>query len=345
MKISSPKHVRDSLNLFVYYKSELDITEIFEEIDWRDVTPVQIYYALLDRCPERLSVAKASQDYCPRSHYLDVLYSDEFQSSIVWNVLNAFSEKRRLIFVHIPKCAGSDLAAQISKNTPTVTQRITNPDWASKAELFCAIRQLVVNSVVSDNIFVSGHYTLNELIGRRACRYGDEIFTVVRDPIDRAISNINYATSIIAGVSSGLLDYPAWSSIAAETIQYLGKDHVDLIKLAKTIMHDKRIITPNAICNCLGDGDAASAMDKIAGSNIEITDTTRYNEWIKNRWGAERSERLNASESVLTRDKLTSDDLEYLAAIFSEDIIIYQAISKQLYRSNEPSIRGSNLDG
>ena len=48
------------------------------------------------------------------------------QPRIVEMILNAHPEKRRLIFVHIPKCAGTDLTANLGTRYPTVHQTLAD---------------------------------------------------------------------------------------------------------------------------------------------------------------------------------------------------------------------------
>jgi hypothetical protein len=48
------------------------------------------------------------------------LESEEFQQNIVGLILNSYPEKRRLIHIHIPKCAGTHLRARLELKYPTV---------------------------------------------------------------------------------------------------------------------------------------------------------------------------------------------------------------------------------
>ena len=50
--------------------------------------------------------------------------SAAFQQEVLTLLLNAFPEKRRLLFVHIPKCAGSDLSHHLMTRYPSIDQRL-----------------------------------------------------------------------------------------------------------------------------------------------------------------------------------------------------------------------------
>ena len=57
------------------------------------------------------------------------------QPRIVEMILNAHPEKRRLILVHVPKCAGTDLTANLGTRYPVVHQTLANSNWTPPERL------------------------------------------------------------------------------------------------------------------------------------------------------------------------------------------------------------------
>ena len=127
------------------------------------------------------------------------LLSGEFQTDLIRLFLRAFPEKRRLIFVHVPKCAGTDLSANMMKRWPYLHQQMTQSHWLGREDLFKAISRLVLNLRFFDQLFITGHSSLRYYTSHELIRPFDRVFTILRDPIQIAVSQINYViTRILA---------------------------------------------------------------------------------------------------------------------------------------------------
>src|SRR4029077_517258 len=128
-------------------------------------------------------------------YFCEMLWSDEFQSRIVGLLLDSFPEKRRLIHVHIPKSAGTHFFARIAPIYPSINQDIQVSSWTSKQELMEILASLASIIEFYDFIMVQGHFTLSYVAREIGVRFGDEIFSVVRDPVMSAISAANYVAT------------------------------------------------------------------------------------------------------------------------------------------------------
>jgi hypothetical protein len=67
---------------------------------------------------ERTDDNPVPRSYSARRDMNNLLMSDDFQKNIIALFLRAFPEKRRLIFIHVPKCAGTDLSAHLMERLP-----------------------------------------------------------------------------------------------------------------------------------------------------------------------------------------------------------------------------------
>jgi len=118
-----------------------------------------------------------------RDYLNDLLHSPRFQRNILAYILRAFPEKRRLMFVHIPKCAGSDMSMHLASRFPSLEQRLMEASATDKDQLFQALSEFVREIVFSDSIFLRGHIPLDYYADAQLIRPADRIFTIVRDPI------------------------------------------------------------------------------------------------------------------------------------------------------------------
>src|SRR5205823_6565803 len=108
-----------------------------------------------------------------------------------------FPEKRRILFVHVPKCAGSDLNRHLAPNFLTLPHRITSEEWVAKEELFETLRNAIRELDRSSEILVHGHIELDKYLTAVPDRPGDAIVTIIRDPVEIAISQANYAVTLL----------------------------------------------------------------------------------------------------------------------------------------------------
>lgn len=356
MKCSPPWTSRELFERISLFEGSGNIESIFSNIDWSSVRPVHLYLCLLGRLPECLEVSIPGASYSPSSHFFDILNSDEFQRAIVAGILRAFPEKRRLIFVHVPKCAGSDLLWILSNRFPWIIDSISYPEWTGKDVLFESLRNILRKITASSAITVGGHGPLQSIMSSNIYRGGDDIFTILRNPVERALSSANYSFSLIMDeANSARPDYREWVSI-------VGSDRVDKLRklkvsgknskylagardLARELLYSGSVVAPNTMCNFVGRGDAASAIELMALTNIEVTVVTQYERWLLDRWGFDRSIRVNESIKVLRVDNISRRDLEYIESISVEDMRLYRRVSTVIDNCGNSSIRGLDLIG
>src|SRR3974390_1270890 len=141
--LPAPRTTRELLELMRFYDRTWGITPLLDRIDFTDVKPLQIYLTVLGRLPESIEMAAPYPrgNYTARENLWDALLSEEFQRGIVIKFLSAFPEKSRLLFVHIPKCAGSDLASHLGERYPHLTQRLSEPEWTSQPKFLDEVKQ------------------------------------------------------------------------------------------------------------------------------------------------------------------------------------------------------------
>lgn len=328
------------------YDKDKGLDDFLSRFELTDVTPHQVYYSVLGRMPESVQVAQVRPDYQPLAHYRDTILSTEFQSQLIAYVVRAFPEKKRLFFVHVPKCAGSDLALHLRRQYGNAYLGLfdQSPKHLLPLALLSRLKMLAVGMEAEETIAVVGHIRLDDLLVERLPRFGDAIFSVVRDPLEMCISMVNFVLTHLFSEKS------RQNPSIVEWLEMLGLGPADIQltpeqtrQLALRLLRDIKIVSPNNLCQYLGRGDAASAIDLCAAANIELTTVSRYEAWLKQRWGVDQSTHINESQKYLRLTDLGEDDLAYLHNITREDRVLYEHIDRRLKETGRTSIFGPQL--
>ena len=346
--LPAPQSPRELLLALRGYDKDKGLDEFLSRFDFSHVTPHQVYFSVLGRLPESARVAAMPPDYDPREQLKHMLLSSEFQGNLILHVLRAFPEKKRLFFVHVPKCAGSDLGSHLMQlyKGGYMGQLDQNPVNLLPSLLPWRLQIIVTEMQAQSTMAVVGHIGLNWLLNERLLRFGDTVFSVVRDPIDMAISKVNYTLTLLARDFSTrnpvILDWIERLQLG-EHASSLPTDPAELKRLALLLLRDRKVTPDNNLCRFLGRGTAESALDLCASSNVELTTVTRYDAWLKARWGIGASRRVNESNKYLSRDDLGADDWAYLHELTREDQQLYARIDRALDQAAALSLPGSAL--
>ena len=342
MKLRPPVNLREVFQMFGYYDSGRGLDSVVERFDFGSTPPTQLQQIILGNVPpsERPTI-----DPDPSVYVKQLLSSDGFRRDVLQNFLNGFPEQRRLLFVHIQKCAGTDLIAVLSERYFDVDANMDDPSWFSNDRRFAYLRDLVLGAPTVDSFFVRGHVPLHEYVNRKLIRPGDQIFTVVRDPIDIVISAVNYRLARFQADPRGeRIDTRLW--LADLGLKQLPGDAGtgELQGLAKRILRTPTVVPDNILCQMLGTGDSESAMAYIVASDIEITDLSRYETWLRERWGA-ASEHYNQSPQFWTAATLDPEDRAVIDTKTIEDRVLYATLTKHLDATGRSFMSGGALGG
>jgi hypothetical protein len=355
MFIPGPADVQAVLNLFLLFDPAAGIEELIKHVDLTNFDRRRTYQTVLGRIPENAAVSHTAEDFDAREQFIEALQSREFRQNLVKLIYRAFPRHRRITFLHVPKCAGTDLIRKFDNKYPSINNTLTSEKWIDSTGLFSAIKRIVAEIHCCDTIFVYGHMRLIFLIRQELIRSTDEAFTVLRDPLDMTLSQVNYVvTRLLAAAAS-----PAsatWPDLA-DWLKALDLESVpqklsakDQVKLAKRVLRTARLVNSNVICSYLGHqqapttvATAESALNNLVMTNLEITDTTRYNAWLEKKFGIASTTRLNKSRHILTRENITGAEREYIMSITEEDRVLYAAVTGLLTGADALSVRGNSL--
>jgi hypothetical protein len=209
--------------------------------------------------------------------------------------------------------------------------------------MFDQLREFAMVSGMSDRVFLRGHINLDFYIKNNLYREGDMLFTVVRDPIEIALSQSNYVVtrmredSLLNRTQPDTADWLTilgMSEVPSELTQPLAES------LCRSVLRNQNIVIPNPLCHWLGGGSPKEVLQRLADSRVEITDTTRYQRWLHDRWRIESSTRSNESIKYLSASNLSSEDLKYLQTMCSDDREVFDVLKRELDLSSNSWIGG-----
>ena len=84
-------------------------------------------------------------------------------------------------------------------------------------------------------------------------------------------------------------------------------------------------------------------LERLATSGAEVTETTRYNRWLRESWGIESTTRLNESRKFISQTALDREELDYLNEISAEDAKVFETVQQRLAGLGTNSLTGSQL--
>src|SRR5437763_5806178 len=344
LKLNPPTRPRETLRLLSQFNRSAGLGALLDQVEWHSVSPLQVYYAVLGRLPEDAKVAVPDEGYSARAHAEAALLSDEFQQEVLKRVLDAFPEKRRLLFVHVPKCAGTDLIEHLSARYPSLSEYLSQPGWTAKPGLFEHLKNFVVNAGSADAIFVSGHIPLQWYLDHSLYRFSDRLFAVVRNPYDMVISQVNYVFKrFFEAPRCHHPDTREWADLLGIDMFDVNMPQDELRQLGFRILSSPQIVNPRNICTYLGDGTADSAFDSMARCNIELTEVGHYNAWLSAEWGIDTNTRANQSRPILKRSDLDAAQWQEIAEICKEDFRIYNRVVERLAQAGGYRVFGAEL--
>ncbi|MGA3402480.1 MAG: hypothetical protein ABSC95_24990 [Acetobacteraceae bacterium] len=344
--VPAPVDPRTLFRMFGLYEPAVELYLLLCRLDFGRVRPSHLDYGVFGQVPEVHPRGMAWSPARARDYLNDLLYSPRFQQNVLTYALRAFPDKQRLMFVHIPKCAGSDLSFHLASRFPSLEQRLTDEAWTSKGELFEALSRFVRELVFADAVFVRGHIPLDFYANADLIRPADRIFTIVRDPTEIALSQINYIlTKFQLNIDAGVVDQDTEEWLAELELKALPPavtpQFVD--KYAHKMLYNTNIVEPNSMCRWLGGGDAQTVNERLARHLVEVTDTTHYNAWLADRWGITAHTRQNESTKFVTLSTLAHQDLSHVQDLSPEDRKLYSRVQQALTATGKVAVSGEDI--
>lgn len=342
-----PRSSKELFAILAHFDPSKGIDHLLSCIDMDHVLPSDITSIVLGRFPGSAGDAVAGPDFNARSLLKDVLLAEESRRLIVRTFLDAFPHLRRSTFIHVPKCAGTDLILNLAQRHLPLPVMIGLPDWVSNDDFLQVIAGLARVAPFREQIFIYGHIELGEYVDLAGLRPADHLFTIIRDPLELMVSQANYAVGRLRQDPMGN------DPDTAETLRLLDLPRlpVDVTNQAlkdltlRALLHPE-VTAPNRACTYLGRGNSGTydvAIDCLVRYNVEITTTGQYHRWLQERWNIDASSRHNASDPILTPGEVRRFYGGAVKGAIREDHKLYDVITWALETTGRSSITGQEL--
>jgi hypothetical protein len=172
-------------------------------------------------------------------------------------------------------------------------------------------------------------------------RTGDRLFTIVRDPQDIVLAQVN---AIVDALRTPTTPEPQpirrWRNKLRELPDAAAPTEA-WAPVARRILADFQGRDP--ICHALADGTLDAALEACAVTNLEIADASRYDEWITRTWDTKSEPPALPPPAALPREALTDADRERLVALTGQDRPFYARVRAALDGAELSSIKGLQL--
>jgi hypothetical protein len=344
----SPRDTRALFELLYWYDERLGLSPMLRRLDIDGCEPWQLHYSVFGRLPETPLTLPDGERYYPHDHLNEMLLDEAFQADLLPLLLHAYKEKQRSIFLHIPKCAGTDLSNKLKTRYPWMDFNIMDARWTSKDAMLRHLSRLVTQLRFADRIYLCGHALPNYYLRHGLVRPVDQVFTVVRHPFQVMMSQVNYVLTRfwIDGERGetgpdvrGWLELIGIDELPSKLSEEFAQD------AGMRVLRNTDIVKPNSLCYWLGgDGaDAHSALNSLIALNVEVTDTNHYGAWLAQRWKIHSRTRDNPSMKFFEVDNLPRTHRDYMRDISGEDLKLYQAVDRSIEQVGRPSSIGREL--
>src|SRR5208337_432064 len=152
-------------------------------------------------------------------------------------------------------------------------------------------------------------------------------------PLAAAISQINYIlTRFDEDIAAA-----QWRPDTREWLQALDLGATpermsdELVKrVTRVALRNEYLTVPNSLCLWLGGDGAQRVVERLASYDVEVTDTERYNAWLRTAWGIDATTRWNESKKFISIETLSTDDVAHLNGITRDDQRLYRTVERIL---------------
>src|SRR5438874_907297 len=150
-RLRRPDTDRELFELLSLCGSVNELDTLVSRIDFSGAGPADICRIVHGRAPALTDLRKQKL-YEPKQHFLGALFSDEFRQTLLQRFLTAFADKRRLVFLHVPKCAGTDLSLNLATRNLSLPTAVDT--YGTNEEVLNYCIRLSREILYSEDLFV-----------------------------------------------------------------------------------------------------------------------------------------------------------------------------------------------
>ena len=354
-----PTTQRQLLELFAALGMTATFPGLLRTIEVKEVDPQQIVFIALARWPTLAEVAEFPEPYQTGPHLVSLIRSPAFRTHFVRNACDAFAERKRLLFVRIPRSGGASVLNMLHGRHPLLPVDLAAPRFDDGVMLIQTMGEVL--SHMSTSKFLAISHTrmapfLNRQPGRKRagadqalddpftwrgvmppCRVEDTLFTVLREPEARGLGQIN---ALLSAWQSGARPIPA--SVAARMEGPAKRARLgDWRQLGRDILAETLLTNP--ICTALGDGTAEGVRTACSRSPLQLVQLEQLNTWSRTELENMAGDTEAAGEPILRRQDFGPSESEAFEAAIAQDRIVYDRFLKRIRDTSLPAVRARDI--
>jgi hypothetical protein len=349
----APVRPRDVFEVFGALGVTASFAAVVRSLDFRQSSPSILANAVLGRWLTTAELAAISAPYHARMHFREMMLTPEFQTNLNRRVYDAFPEKRRLLHVRIPSCAGRYTQTLFEASMPTLELRpdaalIKMDELAKYLGVLCTrlnVARAIAMTVPRLALVLEppavqppAQDSIGWFNNPPPFRASDMVFAVLRSPVALALSQVNATlTELRAGQPRQGLQ------AIGRKLGKLPDDprSADWKRLGRVLLTHH--LPQNPVCHVLGDGTAESAIASCARLPIQLVAIERYTEWCRSNLEATPFDPIAVSEPFLQQGDLTAQDTQAIESRMAEDTLFYNRFRSRWEAAGVPAIAGPSL--
>jgi hypothetical protein len=351
-----PIKQRDVFDLIIAQGREPSFQGILRSVELKGAEPRALCFVMLGRWPTAQEIAELPEPYRPKVHLRQLLQTAEFRSSFARRLLDAFPDRRRILFVRLPRCSGAHVLATAATRHPVIPAHIADAPRMSIDELLAAIGVALYRFNSASTAVLSASRLAPFLVPTQPLpdpndilhwniipppyRAGDTLFTVIREPRSLVLSQVN---AILTGLRvSPANDGGEIAQLRARLDPLPPLEQTGAWKdVGRKILLDLSLRNP--ICEGLGNGTAETALAACRASAIELVGLSRQTDWVRTAFSSEPPAPINASEPILLWEDLQPDQRTQLDSLVAEDLNFYARFAEKFDPTQVSSVSGATL--
>ena len=333
-----PTRARDLMELFAALGSTASMKSLILSADFRETEPRHLTFIALGRWPSAEELRSQPEPYESGPHLRALLLGQEFRDSLFRRICDAYPERPRLFYIHIPRCAGQHFLATTAQMHPLFAFDLATWRRGEGEDFMAALGTYLARFNTTKTIMAALSSQLPAIgsplppekntdaafpwsLNPPPYRAGDRLFAILREP-----------RSLILSLVNAQLDQDSQTT-PRQDLKHHGRDLL------------RSLVQRNPICTALGDGSAAGALALCRRTNIELANLSHYPTWVRYTWDTDAEPPTHCSTATLLLEDLDSSDKALLESIVAEDLIFYQHVSAAFknLQSVQTSIRGRHL--
>ena len=252
---------------------------------------------------------------------IDCINTDEFAHRHCKALMEAFPHLKRKFFIHVYKSGGTTIFKSIEKSgryATTLTPNAVLDGWTPDRIKYLREIAFWLCKPECEAVTVFGHHSARWLISQNIKRGQDEVFTVMRHPLDTMISYLNFILTSVDGDEQNLA-IDKWREELGLSGRIQGREHA--LELAPKIlsMH----IGSNLACELLGvSPDFLGAKEGAAILGVQFILFEDVDKFIASQ-GLPAIPRQNVSRLFLKAADLPSSIVDTIYGKIGEDLKLY----------------------